>query len=189
MLWDTLYIEQNNIRVTRNSDVGKILNILLYIIPVVCAVICYAVIRNVEALWKYLTIPACMLFFGMYKFYYLPSQETDDVLLRVQRGKLIYVEPEAKYIIPIASIDHIKDESVYFDFRERGSSGWDHSIVIQIKESCSITKVTSDGDEAKIRCLASAPLSVAITYLQLEHEDHEKLYEKLQKTITTHKEM
>lgn len=189
MLWDTLHIEQHKINVVRNTDIGKIQKIFLYIIPLVCTAICCVIVMNVDAVWKYLTVPGCVLFFLMYKFYYLPSQEFDDVLLSVQQDKLIYVNPDAKYIIPMLSIEKIKDESVYFDFRGRGNRGWEHSIVIEIKKSCSITKITSNGEETIIHRSDSKPMSIAITYLQLEHNDHEKLYAHLQQTIATNKEI
>lgn len=189
MLWDTLHLEQQKIIVVRNTEIAKIQKIFLYIIPLVCTAICCVIIINVDAAWKYLTVPGCVLFFLMYKFYYLPSQQLDDVLLSVQQDKLIYVDPNAKYIIPIRSIEKIKDDSVYFDFRGRGNQGWEHSIVIEIKKSCSITKVTSDGEETIIHRSDSKPMSIAITYLQLDHNDHEKLYVHLQQTIARYKEI
>lgn len=183
VLWDTLYISQHKADVVRNTVLVKIQNAFLYIIPLICTIICSTIIMNVDALWTYLTIPACMFFWGMYKFYYLPSQRSDDILLSVQQNRIIYVEPEAKYIIPIPSAEEIRDESVYFDFRGRGNSGWDHKIVIKIKESCSIIKITSSGEETLIHSTASHPLSIALTYIQLEHNDHEKLYMYLQQAI------
>lgn len=189
MLWDTLYIEQHKFNVVRNKDIGKIHKLFLYIIPLVCTAICYVIIMNVDAVWRYLTVPGCVLFFLMYKFYYLPSQDIDDVLLSVQQDKIIYVDPDAKYIIPILSVEKIKDQSVYFDFRGRGNHGWEHSIVIEIRKSCKITKVTSDGEETRLHCSDSHPISVVIDYLQLEHNDHEKLYTHLQQIIATNKEI
>ena len=187
MLWDTLHIEKSKVCVVKNTDIAKIQKILLFVIPVVCTVICYAIITNIDTVWKYFSIPFCILIFLLYKFYYLPSQDSGDVILSVGHDKIVYVEPDVKYIIPILSIENAKDESVYFDLRGRRCDDR-NSIVIEIKAQCSITKETPDGKKSVIYSLASNPMAITIDYLQLERNDHKKLYKYLQEVIAIHKE-
>lgn len=183
MLWDKLHMSSNEVRVVKDENIDKLLKILLYVIPVVCTIICSAVIRNADGLWKYFTVPACILFFFLYKCYYLPLQEADNVRLRIHGGKLIYTEPEARYIVSLSCVEAIKDESVFFDFRGRGNRGWEHKITLIIQKNHNILRESSNGEEAILYSTDDDPLTLEIMYLDLEHADHEKLCAYLRKAI------
>lgn len=187
MLWDTLKINGKEAWVIQNTNITKFQKVLLYIIPIVGIIICIGIILNEDSNWKYLSIVACIFFFLLYKYYYLPLQEIGDYILQIQQNRMVYVEPGVKYIISLDAIAEIKNESVYFDFRGRGNSYWEHKIMIKIKNGCQIIQIYDNEKEKILKGNEKNSIIVEVSNMNLKHIDHEKLFGYMLNVIENNK--
>lgn len=119
----------------------------------------------------------------LYKYYYLPSQEIGEYILQIQQNRIVYVEPGVKYMIPLDAIAKIKNESVYFDFRGRGNSYWEHKIMVKIKNGCHIIEICDNDKEVILKGNEKNPIIVEISNMNLKHIEHNRLFEYMLKVI------
>lgn len=179
-LYDELKINQKEAIVFPNQTIEKIRKYSFYPIIIFLIFLSYMVIKydNI-GIFRYIVIPFCILIIICLKY----NIKSNEHLLKTYKFKVdknsinYYCQNDSKLTrIPIERIISIEDKSVYYDFRGRGNSGWDHSFKIKIlrgkefldninKKTTLIYEYFEDDNYVELE----------IYDLDLEHEDYLKL--------------
>jgi hypothetical protein len=80
-------------------------------------------------------------------------------------------------IIPITSVDHIRDDSAYHEFPGKGNRGWNNAFTIFIRPDTLYFKL--DADSIKKEIESTDNTTVSVFGLNLEHDVHKKLFDRL----------
>lgn len=175
MLYDTVAIGKREAVVRRNAGAGKGQRLLALLLPAFLVFLCAGVVRNAHSPWKYLAIPACAVFYLIFRFSYLPSRSFEEIL-RIDRRKLVYTEPGVQYVVPLTVLEAAEDRSKYFDFHRRENRSWEHCIALKVRDNCHITCITEDGGEQLLRSTRREPVVLEVNQMTLKHEDFTALY-------------
>ena len=184
-MWNRLEIRENEAVVLLNKNINTILKVLLFLIPLVCGIITVGVFCTVTQGWKYWIAIGCILFCTVYIFYYYPLQIKHTCLLQMNRNVLEFVvEPGVQCQIPVSAIVNILDRSVYYDFRDKGSRGWNHKIEVVVNNPRSVKYIGGDFQDASDRETGNMSAHIEINSIVLDHEEYCLLLNFMQKTAS-----
>jgi len=174
MLYDTVILDGSSAVVRRSAGEARGQRLLALLLPAGLALLCAGVGLNARGSWKYLAIPACVVFYLIFRFSWLPARQHEEIL-RIDRKQLVYTEPGVQYVVPLAALETVEDRSKYFDFHRRENRSWEHCVALKVRENCHITCITEDGEE-QLRATRSAPVELLLNGMTLKHEDFTALY-------------
>lgn len=161
-----LIFQNGSACVIRNRFLSVCLKWLSILVILICGLFAYMIVSKLLEWWRFLAIPIAVIFAIYYTIGYAKvGNDTSEIVLQITPDVL--VQPEMNIRIPVNCIATVTDKSFYYDFDGNGPSnkGWHHEIDIEY---------FTDNERKTFH----------LTGLGLSHEDHQRVVNYLENTLS-----